>query len=245
MPQMMNRSGRQAMAEAASAPNDNQSSKKKEDGFIGKRIRFLFDVIAWVFFALALSVLLEWVGIFLSWWDQPGALHSEVILSKELGWLNQDFATVLGSPAATSLRFSRTMYEVFFVWFDIDLAALLLSVDFIAPIAAYFKASFTVIQLFFVRLVIITFSLPVFIVFSLVALVDGAGVRDIRRFCLDREKAWQWHVVMSWIKPLVVVPFIVYLGSPWSIHPNWIILPFALMLSLALWFVASTFKKYA
>lgn len=234
------------MAEATSASNNNQSTlKKKEDGFIGKRVRFLFDVVLWVIFALALSVLLEWVGIFLSWWDQPGALHSEAILSKELGWLHQDFATVLGSPAATSLRFSRTMYEVFFIWFDIDLASLLLSVDIIAPIAAYFKASFTVIQLFFVRLVIITFSLPVFIVFSLVALVDGAGVRDIRRFCLDREKAWQWHVVMSWIKPLVVVPFIVYLGSPWSIHPNWIILPFALMLSLALWFVASTFKKYA
>ncbi len=234
------------MASAASAPNENQTSvKKKEDGFFGKRIRFFFDVIGWVIFALALSVLLEWVGIFFSWWKQPGALHSEAILTKELGWLNSDFATVLGSPASSSVRFSRTMYEVFFVWFGIDLAALLLTVDFISPVAAYFKASFTVIQLFFVRLVIITFSLPVFIVFSLVALVDGAGVRDIRRFCLDREKAWQWHVVMSWIKPLVVVPFIVYLGSPWSIHPNWIILPFALMLSLALWFVASTFKKYA
>ena len=73
------------MASAASAPNENQASvKKKEDGFFGKRIRFFFHVIGWVIFALALSVLLEWVGIFFSWWKQPGALHSEAILTKEL-----------------------------------------------------------------------------------------------------------------------------------------------------------------
>jgi len=232
------------MASSAAAPVENRAPVI-EDGFIGKRVRFFLDVVSWIFLALLISIIIEWLGIFFAWWEHSGALHSDEMLIKELAWLNSDFATVLGSPAQSSLRFSRFMYEAFFVWFGSDLAATLLRLEFITPVAAYFKAAFTIIQLFFVRLVIITFSMPVFLVFAIVVIVDGAMVRDLRRFGLDRESAWVWHSAASWLKPLVVTPFVVYLASPWSLHPNWIILPFVLMLSFALWLVSSKFKKYA
>ena len=217
---------------------------EKTDGFIGKRLRFFVNVIFWIVMALFFSVLIEVLGIFFRWWHLPGALHANAILVTELGWLNKDFNNVLGSPLTSSLRFSRTMYEVFFIWFEKDLAQSLLAVQGIAPIAAYFKASLTIVQLFFVRLTIITFSLPVFFIFALIAMVDGLMIRELRRFGGDRESGYVWHHAAATIKPLVVIPFVIYLASPWSLHPSWIILPFALMLSIAIWFTSSKFKKY-
>jgi len=219
--------------------------KKSNEGFLTRRVRFVVDVVAWIAMALVLSILIEWLGIFFGWWQQPGSFHSETILQKELSWLNRDFSNVLGSPAHSSIRFSRYMYEMLFIWFGIDTAKSLLTVNSLAPVAAYFKASFTIIQLFFVRIVILAFSFPVFLVFAIVTIIDGAVMRDIRRFGLDLERAYIWHHAKAAIKPLVVTPFIVYLGSPWSIHPNWIILPFVLALSIALWLVTSKFKKHA
>ena len=219
--------------------------KKDSEGFIARRIRFFFDVLFWIATALFISILIEWLGIFLSWWPQPGELHSSVVLQKELSWINKDFSSVLGSPAESSFRFSRYMYETFFVWFGFDLIQSLINVDSLAGVSAYIKASINVIQLFFSRLVILIFSLPVFLIFAIVVIVDGAVVRDIRKFGLDLERLWIWSNAKVSIKPLVVVPFITYLDSPWSIHPDWIILPFVLMLSTALWLVTSKFKKNA
>ena len=227
---------------AESAPQ--QQVVEKNDGFIGKRIRFVVDVVFWILLALVISVFIEWLGIFFRWWTLPGALHSNGMLVTELGWLNQDFSGVLGAPAENSLRFSRTMYEVLFVWFERDLALSLLQTHWLAPVLAYFKASFTIIQLFFVRLSIITFSIPVFFLFGLIAFIDGLMVRELRRFGGDRESGYVWHHAAAAIKPLVVTPFVLYLASPWSLHPSWIILPFVLMLSIAIWFTSSKFKKY-
>lgn len=229
----------------ANTSDNPDIDKKDREGFITRRIRFAFDVIGWIFMALVLSVLIEWIGIFFGLWQQSGSLHSEYVLQKELSWLNKDFSTVLGSPAETSLRFSRYMYEMLFVWFDIDLVQSLLNVEEVSRVTAYIKAGITVIQLFFARLIILVFSLPVLLVFGIVAIIDGAAARDVRRFGLDLERAWIWSNAKSSIKPLVVTPFIIYLGSPWSIHPNWIILPFVLTLSAALWLVSSKFKKNA
>lgn len=217
----------------------------KKDGFIGKRVRFLVDVFIWLLISLFISILIEWCGIFLGWWDTTGSSHATEVLNNELQWLNNDFHSVLGSPVETSLRFSAYMYQFFFVWFNYDLLASLMEIDALHRVTAYIKAAVTVIQLFFVRLTIIGFSLPVFIVFIICSLVDGLMVRELRRFGGDRESAFVWHNAASWIKPLTITPFIFYLTSPWSIHPNWIVLPFVILLSISMWLVSSKFKKYA
>jgi hypothetical protein len=36
---------------------------EKNDGFIGKRIRFVADVLFWILLALVISVFIEWLGV--------------------------------------------------------------------------------------------------------------------------------------------------------------------------------------
>lgn len=219
-------------------------SKPKKEGFIARRFRFVFSILGWILVALFFNILIELGGIFINYWKLPGAAHSTYMLRQELTWINADFQDVLGSPAENSVRFSNAVYQGLFVWFGHDLAKNLLNLNEVAPVAAYIKAAITIIQLFSVRLVVILFSLPVFFVFSLVAFVDGLMVRDLRRFGGDRESSYIWHYVVNTIKPLVITPFVLYLASPWSIHPNYVVLPFAFALSLAVWLSTAKFKKY-
>lgn len=228
----------------AEATTSQEHVVQRKEGFISRRLSFVLSIATWIAIALLMNILIELVGIFLNWWDLPGSSHSAFMLRQELIWINGDFSRVLGSPAENSVRFSNWVYQWFFVWFGVDYAKSFLVWKSIAPYAAYFKAAITIIQLFSVRLVVILFSIPVFFIFSLVGFVDGLMVRDLRRFGGDRESSYFWHYVVKMIKPMVVVPFVLYLASPWSIHPNWAILPFAFGLGFSVWLTTAKFKKY-
>ncbi len=43
---------------------------------------------------------------------------------------------------------------------------------------------------------------------------------------------------------MVVVTWVVYLALPFSLHPTFVVLPFATLFALTVAVMASTFKKY-
>jgi integrating conjugative element membrane protein (TIGR03747 family) len=108
----------------------------------------------------------------------------------------------------------------------------------------WIRATIWVTQVFAVRLVVILFSMPIFLAFGVVALTDGLLQRDLRRFGGGRESGYIWHHAMKAVKPTVILPIVIYLGLPFSIHPNLIVLPFAVLFSISLWIGAAWFKKY-
>jgi integrating conjugative element membrane protein (TIGR03747 family) len=99
-------------------------------------------------------------------------------------------------------------------------------------------------QVFAVRLAILTLATPVFGLFTLVALVDGLVRRDLRRWGGGRESSFVYHYAKKAALPLIVTAWVLYLALPVSLHPSWIILPFALVFGFAVTITASTFKKY-
>ncbi|MCB1763029.1 MAG: TIGR03747 family integrating conjugative element membrane protein, partial [Gammaproteobacteria bacterium] len=112
------------------------------------------------------------------------------------------------------------------------------------PTAEFVIAMMQVTQLFSVRLAILTLAMPVFLLFSLVALVDGLVKRDLRRWGGGRESSFVYHYAKKAALPLVVITWVVYLALPFSAHPSFIVLPFAGMFALSVAVTASTFKKY-
>jgi hypothetical protein len=44
--------------------------------------------------------------------------------------------------------------------------------------------------------------------------------------------------------PVIVVSSILYLAAPFSIHPNWVYVPAALIFGYSTWLTAATFKKH-
>ncbi|GHU04878.1 hypothetical protein FACS1894158_06150 [Betaproteobacteria bacterium] len=104
-------------------------------------------------------------------------------------------------------------------------------------------AAYTVL-VFLVRLLVLTLSLPLFLLAALTGLVDGLVRRDVRRFGAGRESGFVYHRARASLAPLSVLPWVTYLALPVSVPPLFILLPGAVVLGGVVCLSAATFKKY-
>ena len=228
-------------------------------GLIAKSLTAAAKVVQWVLFSLVFSILIEWVGMVL-WWPDEGLEHSRTMLATEISYLDTDFrrSVVTSDPARFAKRFADKTYHYLF--------EVTRFVDFIRwvsppsapneqglrpalhriyhPMSEFVIAMMQITQVFSVRLAILTLAMPIFLLFSLVALVDGLVQRDLRRWGGGRESSFVYHYAKKAALPLVVLSWVIYLALPFSLHPTFVVLPFASLFALTVAVTASTFKKY-
>lgn len=229
----------------SSYPNQQAVSQaSRPQGLVAWSIGFFFETLIWLAVALMFNILVELIGIFFKYWSLPGALHSVQMIETELGWLNDDFGKVFGSPAKASVEFAKSFYDLLFVWLGYDLLEALKASSGFAAYTVYLEAAVNMIYLFAMRLVVILFSFPVFFVFGSIGLIDGLCQRDLRRFGGDRESSYFWNRIVRFIKPMFILPMVIYLASPFSIHPSLVMIPFALCFGFTIWLSSLKFKKY-
>jgi integrating conjugative element membrane protein (TIGR03747 family) len=230
-----------------------------QEGLMAKSLTAMAKLLQWLLLSLVFSILIEWAGMVL-WWPDEGLEHSRTMLTKEISYLDTDFrrSVVTSDPARFAKRFADHIYHYLF--------EVTRFVDFIHwvsqlpatneqglrvtlykiyhPIAKFVIAMMQVTKVFSVRMAILTLAIPVFLLFSLVALVDGLVQRDVRRWGGGRESSFVYHYAKKAALPLVVITWIVYLALPFSLHPTFVVLPFAILFALTVAVTASTFKKY-
>jgi integrating conjugative element membrane protein (TIGR03747 family) len=215
--------------------------------------------IKWLLLSLVFSILVEWVGMVL-WWPDQGLDHSRNMLAAEIGYLRADFGRSLVS--SDPALFTKTVADkAYYVLFELTRIA-----DFVAwagaapqagdsgfqarvhalfsPVAEYALAAMQVTQVFSVRLAILALAMPLFLLFSLVALVDGLVKRDLRRWGGGRESSFVYHWSKRTALPLLMLTWVIYLALPISLHPSFVVLPFTTLFALSVAVTASTFKKY-
>jgi integrating conjugative element membrane protein (TIGR03747 family) len=243
------------MAEAVADPR----RRKVRQGLISRLLTTAAQGIKWLLLSLLFSILIEWVGMTF-WWAEEGLGHSRAMLDAEIGYLEADFGRSLVS--SNPARFTKDVADkAYFVLFEVTRIS-----DFIAwiaapprakeeglrsklhqlfrPVAEYVVAAMQVTQVFSVRLAILALATPVFLLFSLVALVDGLVKRDLRRWGGGRESSFVYHWAKCSALPLLVLTWVVYLALPFSLHPSFVVLPYAILFALSVEVTASTFKKY-
>jgi len=232
-----------------------------ERGIIATLFIKLLQVFVFMLLTLFFSILVEWAGMALNYWDPPGFQHSEAMLEKELGYLNQDFkrSVIVEKPAEFARRFADSFYDWTFKKTGIQSAIVWLARpvpgvedrpfrkrlhQIFTAIQEYIVAAITVTQIFAVRLAILILAFPAFILLALVGLIDGLVQRDIRRWSGGRESSFVYHWAKRVLYPSLILPWIIYLAIPESVHPNYIVLPFAVLFAISVTVMASTFKKY-
>ena len=223
--------------------------RRPRPGPLGRGINLLFAVLSTLLAALVVSVVIEWLGMWLWWPDflaQEGQLHAKAMFRKEVAYLRADFAPGLASlnPVAFATATSLWCYELLFVWFGVDLA--LLAADAVRGTLAndYVVSATYVVKLFGVRLAIATLSLPGFLLIALVSASEGLARRDLRKWSGGTESGWLYHHAKRFLLPTLFIAWLLYLGMPVAIHPNWIFLPAMLLFGLAVEVTTATFKKY-
>ena len=230
-----------------------------QEGLIAKSLTAVAKVIQWILLSLLFSIIVEWAGMVL-WWPDEGIEHSRTMLATEISYLESGFrrSVVTSDPARYAKRFADNSYHYLF-----EVTRFVNLIRWVSPLPAaneqglrktlhniyhptaeFVIAMMQVTQLFSVRLAILTLAMPVFLLFSLVALVDGLVQRDLRRWGGGRESSFVYHYAKKATLPLVVITWVVYLALPFSLHPTFVVLPFAMLFALSVAVTASTFKKY-
>jgi integrating conjugative element membrane protein (TIGR03747 family) len=243
------------MAESAAAP----PRRDVRQGLLSNLLSVVAQGIKWLILSLAFSILIEWFGMFL-WWPDEGLNHSRDMLAAEIGYLQADFARSLIS--SDPALFTKTVADkTYYVLFEVTRIAEIMewastptrsdepglrarAHERIRPVATVVLAAMQITQVFSVRLAILVLAMPVFLLFSLVALVDGLVKRDLRRWGGGRESSFIYHWAKRSALPLLVLTWVVYLALPFSVHPSFVILPFATLFALSVAVTAGTFKKY-
>ncbi len=213
----------------------------------------LITLIVMALISWLLSIVLEWLGMALGWWSLPGAAHSEHLLNTELAWLGQDFLA-----AAETTRPVRWAEQGAALWYHYSGMGALL--EWVATpqtmplletwrlqmlaLSEYLLAAGFITQLIGARLAVVVLSVPVYALAACVGLIDGLVQRDLRRFGGGAESGFTYHHLKKILGPLIWVPVLVYLATPWPLHPTMVFVPPALLFGWLIAKTAARFKKY-
>ncbi|HBO0859757.1 TIGR03747 family integrating conjugative element membrane protein [Pseudomonas aeruginosa] len=248
------------MSDAASTAQQHQNRRQ---GLIVGLITLPFRLFGVLIGSLLLSILVECVGMHLFWKDQ-GWRHSQSMLQFELAHLSAHFtrSVIVQEPGRTAHQVVDTGYRWIFV--NTGLADRMnrtaerarapaqtgarnfryfLSQAYTWAESYLVAAAFTTLT-FLVRLLILVLSLPLVFTATFIGFIDGLVRRDVRKFGAGRESGFLYHRAKASLLPLAVLPWVIYLALPVSVHPLLILLPSAALLGVAVNLTASSFKKY-
>ncbi len=228
-------------------------------GPIGKTIELVLKIIGLLLFSAFMSVVIEWVGMAF-FYDEPGYAHAESMMQTEIGYLSESLTGGDGMNEGVISSASDTVSTVAnFLFIDSGIVDNLQAVKTVSPddgeikaavkrlVAGYYDylmAAVYVLIMFLVRMAILFLSMPAFILFGIVGISDGLMQRDLRRWCGGNESGYVYHWAKRFSLPVLALAWILYLSIPNSIHPNFIITPFAVLFGLCLMVMTSKFKKY-
>lgn len=240
-----------------------QRQQVRQRGLIASLVTLPWRLFGVLCASLLLSIIIECVGMHLFWSDQ-GWRHAQGMLEYELNQLSTHFtrSAVVQEPGRTARWLVEGAYEQIFVktgvleWMrDASIQAnaasqgggrdfrYYLSQVYVWVERYLIAAAFTTLT-FIVRLLVLVLTLPLFLLAAFVGLVDGLVRRDIRKFGAGRESGFVYHRAKAALMPLAVLPWVIYLALPVSLHPLLILLPGAMLLGLAMNIATGSFKKY-
>lgn len=240
-----------------------QRQQVRQQGLIAGLVTLPFRFLGVLCGSLLLCILIECIGLHF-WWPEEGWRHAQGMLSYELAQVSEHFtrSVFVQEPG----RSARWLIERAYDWLFVKSGLLDWMRDAAAQsrdgarnqvhdfryylgqvyvhVESYLIAAAYIVLVFLVRLLVLTLTLPLFLMAAFVGLVDGLVRRDVRRFGAGRESGFVYHRARASLMPLAVLPWVTYLALPVSVHPLLILLPSAALLGVAVDIAATTFKKY-
>ncbi|AEI78099.1 hypothetical protein CNE_1c27850 [Cupriavidus necator N-1] len=240
-----------------------QRQQVYQQGLVASVITLPFRIFGVLCGSLLLCIVIECIGLHF-FWPQQGWRHAQSMLNHELALVSESFTrgVMVQEPGRTARHLVELAYDWLFVksgLLDVirDAATqasagvrsqahdlrYYLGVVYV-HVESYLIASAYTALVFLVRLLVLTLTLPLFLMAAFVGLVDGLVRRDVRSFAAGRESGFVYHRAKASLMPLAILPWVIYLALPVSVHPLLILLPSASMLGVAVCISAATFKKY-
>ena len=222
---------------------DERNSKRS--GFLNDFIGLFFNTIFLLFVSLLVSIIVEWCGLYFQWWG-GGTLHSLDMLRIELGYANSTVESAIVSDFNKGWigvfveKYKLIMHQIFY-WSS-QVFSFITSDN--NTLTMYADSGYNIALVFILRMMLIIFSFPLFVMVFIWGFVDGLVERDLRKFGAGRESSTIFEAARRMSFPLLVLPFVIYLSFPTAINPLYIIPPSAIFQGLLYRILFSKYKKY-
>lgn len=226
--------------------------QRKEPGLISRLFSGVLNTFFWLFLSLLLSIIIEWIGIAF-FWPEQGANHAKAMLVNEQRFLHQRLVSHTNHSIQTIAQTTQTINQ----WIESTTTkankqlTIIRRYSYLQPINHYYphvqnyiEAVPYITQVFFTRITIILFSLPVFMLAGIFGATDGLIERDLRRWGGGRESSNLYNIARKSIFPVFIMACMIYLSLPTTIHPSLIIMPFVVIFGFAVRVSFERLKKY-
>lgn len=201
-------------------------------------------LVGFCFGAWMLAIALEWLGkAFL--WRNTCASHSEQVLQATWQWW-RDFASAPVWLVEDLAIVSDTLQQ--------GIAALVHSLNgqsglfwtetVTSMIRCALLSAGNVTLTFLLRLEILLQALPLFALTITIGLIDGLVRRDLRRFSAGHESGFVYHHARRMISSSLIATGLVWLAVPIFLVPEYVFIPAAAGIGLAVSMTGGSFKKY-
>ena len=242
----------------------NSSAPPVNRGPVSTVLHGILGFVIWLVLGLFGNILIEWLCMGVLWPEQ-GYTRSEKLLAAEIGYLEADLQVSLltDHPARFAVAMAKQLNQVVFEKTGLVKAIAFtgqphyqqtnqpqgtrfsqLLAQLYTTAHDYLIAAMVATQVYALRLSVLCLSVPVFVLAGLVGAIDGIVQRDLNRWRGGRELGQRYHLAKSFIAPALTLPWIVYLAWPTTLHPYFIILPFAGFLGWVTSIMTARFKKY-
>jgi len=247
---------------ASTAETARSQQQYREKGWFSQAVGLPFTLLGILLISLLFSIVTEWIGLYF-FWPEEGWHHSRDMLNSELEWISKSFtqSLLIQDPYHTARWIVGLAYEWGFEntglidWIKLSSEQAMLSnksgvylqyylLIAYGQIEDYGLAAIYAVLTFLVRLLILTLTIPLFLMAAFIGFMDGLVRRDLRRFGAGRESGFIYHRAKMLIKPLLVAPWVVYPALPITVNPILILLPSAAVISIIVSISAGSFKKY-
>ncbi|PLR35045.1 TIGR03747 family integrating conjugative element membrane protein [Chimaeribacter californicus] len=247
----------------ASAPSQPPAPPKPHGFFTVLLWDTPWRIIGMLLVSLLFSLVVEYIGIAF-FWPEQGAAHSREVMVIESGYFAEGFtqSLLLSAPVVTVQNWVTAGYQWLFV--DSGFMAWLQTIQTPAGHTGngvtdglnawsaqaiqmgheYLMASVYVSLVFLMRVMILVLSIPLFVLTAVVGVADGMVRRDLRRYGAAYESSFLYHHAKRFVKPAAYIPCVLYLSAPFSVYPNLLLLPAALLTGAAISVTMGSFKKY-
>lgn len=239
-----------------SSGSQESNPPKKSKSILSSLFGSLMQFLGWVVFSLTLALIIEWIGMTAIWKDE-GSNHAKRTLESDLSYLNK---RLLSRTSTVEEKVNETVQHGI-EWIDQHSQGFTFTET---QSIRKFKESNTLFNLqnagedvtpyiavvplvaktFCVRLALLGFSLPAFILFFLIGMVDGLVERDLRRWGGGRESSMVYNLARKSLFRFFISACVIYISLPVSVNPTWLILPFAIAFGLSTRVTFERFKKY-
>lgn len=247
-------------ARAASARPASGPVGPVSRGPIGVAIEIVFGGALATIFAWVIGVLIAYGGMQVSWlWADQGIGHARGLVEENLRFVAEYPRSVLIDD---TLAFEHQVIELVsrpFIalgvlkYYEASLQPVPRSAENLARTSALLKrelAKVFMVAMYIamdtaMRLFVIVFALPAFLLACLLGIVDGLVRRDLRRWGGGRESSFVYHRAKKATVWSISGGFAIYLAWPFGgFNPAYMVLIFTILVAASLSMYVSTFKKY-